>query len=989
MSSSNNSAAHDAVASRDEAAPALNQQEELACPLSPPKTHRDTSTASSPFMISAINDGEASALNVKKKGRFTVKTTAIEDEDTNYKAKETISPQVLAKQLRPRPKVLSPDEQDVDNRDSVRLNSLNKPIYATRRNSSDSYISDDSSSHEELSPDRKNSELEISPDINMTYSPEHHPQLVGRLLNQSTGKQFQIASVDATTAAQYYLSQFYDENPTQLNGGNHKPSSMRFDSGSSSLPTFFDDEQAQLNNLLSQGQLGFLPLPQRQRGISSEQKHSVRPPTLKMRCNSEPLFPSKSSGNLEVDNLNIANYSMEEDGNNWTSNSTSGVYSSDNSESIDEDLPAIMSTPLSLPEGEMIPSGRQVPVHIDSNTSTPTHAGGARHFYSNQQSAQKVAELQATAPLAHRPYLDYDEGSTPHHSTPNTNTPMSTGGYTDDDDRDHMYWRPNAASFPELRTDDLHPSRWAMLLYLSLLNLLSGWICFSIAPVASMLKGDIDAESLVSLFLIASAAATFCAPAVLSCLSLRRTVLLGAILLQVGLCVSCAASDFVEGLHAGFIIAGLGQPLNQITPVFVVTAWFPPNEHKAMLRIVSQSNHLGVLFSFLCGTFLVSSESDIIPYFQCIIFIASILFIAMVFHFEEAPPTPMPQTNTVFKEVEHPFLQQQLPGIPSEVAFEYTDTNDTNKSTGNNVSNSGNDSSSTAAHFGVYTEQLKEGAGHRTNFSYGSNNFSYGSIEPISPFPNLQGSFTPRGQHGQIEVLVPQQHVETPRNKKATFRDYQVWTLMTTYFSTEGSVRCSIAFVTAGIVANSLITFMSYLLGTSGSSKILVGAIGSVFQLFIMISPFIVDRWENPSHRHSLLSASLLAGVVALMMCMMTMGWESFAGLISSLLTVALIVGSVQALSLSHSQMSESSVLIILQLLSNFFSSMTIQLFRSLQAESIAESAPEFSLPFIFLIAMNMIAATSFFGSNRSSSSNVQQRRERYPFSLQRRTHTV
>ncbi len=985
MSSSNNSAAHDAAASGDETAPALQQQDEPACPPSPPKTHRDTSTASSPFVIPTADDGKASALKVKKKGRFTVKTTAIEGEDTNFtlpKAKETISPQVLA-ELRPRPKLLSPDEPntpDVDNYDSFGLNSL-----AARRPSIDSYISDDSSSNEELSPDRKSSELEISPDINMTYSPEHHPHLVGRLLNQSPGKQSQIPSIETVTAAQN-LSHFY-ERAAHLIGEDNKPNLMNFESGSSSLPTFLDDEPAQFNNLLSQGQLGFLPLPQRQRRISSAQTHSVRPPTLKMRCNSEPLFPLKPSGNLEANNIDIANnYSMEEDGNNWTANSTSGVYSSDNSESIDEDLPAIMSTPLSLPEGGMIASGRKVPVHIDSNTPTPTHAGGARYFYSNQQSAQKVAELQATAPLAHRPYLDYDEGLTPH-STSNTNTPISTGCYTDDDDRDHMYWRPNA-SFPDLMTDELHPSRWAMLLYLSLLNLLSGWICFSIAPVATMLKGDIDVESLVSLFLIASAAATFCAPASLSCLGLRHTVLLGAVLLQVGLCVCCVASDFVRGLHTGFIIAGLGQPLYQITPIFIVTAWFPPNEHKAMLRIVLQSNHLGVLFSFLCGTFLVSSESDIIPYFQCIILIASILFITMVFHFEEAPPTPIPQTNMVFKEVEQLFLQQQLPDVPSDIALEFTDTNDTNESIGNIASNYGNDSSSTTDHSKVYTEQLKEGAGHRTNFSYGSNNFSYGSIEPISPFPNLQGSFTPRGHHSQLEVLVPQQDSETPRNQKANFSDFQVWTLMKTYFSKEGSIRCSIAFVTSGVVANSLITFMSYLLGTSGSSKILVGSIGSAFQLFIMISPFIVDRWTNSSHRHSLLSASLLAEVVALMMCMMTMEWESFAGLISSLLAVALIVGSLQTLSSNSAgteQMSESSVLIIFQLLSNTFSSMAIQLFRLLQAESIAESAPEFSLPFIFLIAMNMIAATCFFGGNRSSS-NVQQQRERYPFLLQRKT---
>ena len=1015
--SNNNSTAHNAVASGDDAEPGV--------PLSPPKAHRDTSTASSPFVLStATDDGDSSPMKVKKKGRFTVKTAAVEGEDISpLKAKETIIPQVSAT-LQPRPNILSPDiphTPDVDNYDAFGLSLVAAPAgkpetLPPRRHSLlsmqsyDSYISDDSStsggldnySNEELSPDRKNSELEASPEINMEYSPHdspEHQQMVGRLLDQSPGKRFQVTFDESATAAQN-LSHSY-ENTVHLIGRHSKESLTNSESLSSSLggrgtPISYDNEQVQFNNLLPQDQFELLPLPNQQRRSSSVHISSVRAPTLKMRCNSEPLFsPSQSAGYLEANNMNTANHPMEGDRNNWTSYSSSGVYSSDNSESIDEDLPTRMSTPLSMPEGEMKPSGRNVPVHFDSNTSTPTHAGGARQFYSNQQSAQKVAEMQASAPLAHRPYLNFDErdihfteGLTPQ-STSNATTPISTGGYTEDDDRDHMYWRPNAASFPDLMTDDLHQSRWAMLLYLSMLNLLSGWICFSVAPVATMLEGDVGAESLVSLFLIASAVSTFCAPATLSFLGLRRTVLLGALLLLVGLYVCCASSGFVEGLQVGFIIAGLSQPLYQITPIFVVTAWFPPNEHTAMLRIVLQSNHLGILFSFLCGTFLVSSESDIVPYFQCIILIAMILFIAMVFHFEGAPPTPTPQTNMVFKEVENIFTQQ-LPDEPHDVALEFTDTNE---STGNSDSNYGNHNSVASDFSRVFTEKIKEGLGHRNNFSYGSNTFSYGSIEPSSPFPNLQGSFTPRQIDGQIQALVPQQVEVTPRNNETTIRNDQVLTLMMTYFSKEGSTRCSIAFVTSGVVANSLITFMSYFLGTSTSSKILVGAIGSAFQLFIMISPFIVDKWTDPTHRHSLLSASLLAGVVALMMCMIAMEWESFAGLISSLLVVAFIVGSSQTLSTGRgmeiSQMSENSVLIVFQLLSNTLTSMAIPLFRLLQAESIAESAPEFSLPFIFLIAMNMFAATCFFGGNRSSSSNIQQQKERYPFLLQRRTHSV
>lgn len=973
------------------------QQDEPARPISPPKTQRGTSTRSSPFLISTSNEGDRFPVNVKKKGRFTVKTTSTEVEDTNFtvpRAMEPISTQpsavkatVMAK-LWPRLSSDKPRNARVNNYDTIGLTHVavasveNQTLPDEPRRfsheslkSCDSYISDDSSSsdgldpysNDEISPIRHGADLETSPDINMTYSPEH-PHIAGRS---------QVASDETATAAQNISDLYVDA--VNLIGHNSKESMPNFGYRPSSLPTSLGNDQERFNidNLLSNDQFNFTPLTQLRRS-SSANKRSVRPPTLKMRCNSDPLFCSNSSGNAEGNNLNIANDSVESGGNEWASYSSSGAYSSDNSESIDEDLPARMSTPLSSPD---VPSGRKVPVHIDSNTPTPTHAGGARRFFSNQESAQKVAELQATVPLAHHPYLEYDEALTPQSSS-NTNTPVSTGTgcYTDEDDRDHMYWKSNAASFPDLTTDNLHPSRWAMLLYLSLLNLLSGWVCFSLAPVAKMLKGDVEEENLVSYFLIASAFATFCTPSTISCLGVRRTVLLGAILLIVGLNV-CCSSDLFEGLRVGFIIAGLSQPLYQTTPIFIVAAWFPPNEQETMLRAVLHSNHLGVLFSFLSGTFLVSSESDIITYFQCIMFIASILFIAVVFHFQEVPPTLIPQTHTSFKDAEHTIMHQHS-GEPDDGALEFQYTNDTN--TDESIGIISTDLSK------EYVEQLKGVAGHSKSISYGSNNFSYGSIEPSSPFPHLQGSFTSLGHHGELAAVVPQQDAETIHSEKTTIRNDQVWKIMKSYFSKEGSIRCSIAFVTSGVVVNSLITFMSYLLGTSGSNPILLAVVGSAFQFFIMISPIFVDKWTNPLHKHSLLSASLLAGVVALMMCMIAMEWESPAGLISSLLAVALIVGCSQTLSTGRgieiSQMSESSVLVVFQLLSNTFSSMTIPLFRLFQADAIAKSAPEFSLPFIFLIAMNMIAATCFFGGNRTSSSKLQRQSERYPFLLTTRT---
>lgn len=160
------------------------------------------------------------------------------------------------------------------------------------------------------------------------------------------------------------------------------------------------------------------------------------------------------------------------------------------------------------------------------------------------------------------------------------------------------------------------------------------------------------------------------------------------------------------------------------------------------------------------------------------------------------------------------------------------------------------------------------------------------------PFPNLQG-----GSFGRQGVSSEQHDAYTLRSHGTMICNNQVLVSMKAYFSKEGVTRCLIALFTSGVVGNSLITFMVYLVDASGSNEIQVGAIGCALRLFILISLFIVDKCSDPFKRPSLLSASHLAGTVVLVMCMIAMEWDSFAGLIASLLTVALIMGSSQTLS--------------------------------------------------------------------------------------------
>lgn len=194
----------------------------------------------------------------------------------------------------------------------------------------------------------------------------------------------------------------------------------------------------------------------------------------------------------------------------------------------------------------------------------------------------------APPPLANNP--NYPPGGSPSNNDPNANNPSS---------KQSKQSNPKKPPPPKEEEYKVYSTRWLMLLYMSLLNLLSDWTCYSVAPIALLTIqafGDVDPESLVTVFLTANAVASAAEPAILGRLGLRRTVLLGAMLLMAGSIVKSGGlivggggsrslgdleeeeADETWRLYVGFFLVGLSQPLYQCTPALLSASWFPENE---------------------------------------------------------------------------------------------------------------------------------------------------------------------------------------------------------------------------------------------------------------------------------------------------------------------------------------------------------------------------------------------------------------------------
>ena len=255
------------------------------------------------------------------------------------------------------------------------------------------------------------------------------------------------------------------------------------------------------------------------------------------------------------------------------------------------------------------------------------------------------------------------------------------GNKQDKNDRDIDY----SAMEPKV-----YPQRWVQLGYLSLLALLSDWICFSVAAAPDTFEATWghSAASLIDMFLFMNVASCFLVTDIVAKFGLQTAIQGAGVLMAVGcwfrsgfafLLPAAQAfgwDDIASSLIAntdnpaglvpyplvviGTLFVGAAQPFFQCTPPLLSAQWFASDERATSTAVALNFNQIGIATAFLVGGAMANSPTGLEQYFGLISVICTLLAVGTVLQFENLPPSP-PSSSELEKfikgEKEPPFLE--------------------------------------------------------------------------------------------------------------------------------------------------------------------------------------------------------------------------------------------------------------------------------------------------------------------------------------------
>lgn len=217
----------------------------------------------------------------------------------------------------------------------------------------------------------------------------------------------------------------------------------------------------------------------------------------------------------------------------------------------------------------------------------------------------------------------------------------------------------------------VYPQRWIQLAYLSILALMSDWICFSVAAAPDTYQNSFghSAASLIDMFLFTNVASCFLVTDVVDKVGLKTSIRGAAALmaagcwLRSGISFFGATADQVDLvpyplLVVGTLMVGAAQPFFQCTPPLLSAQWFASSERATSTAVALNFNQIGIATAFIVGGAMATTTSGLQHYFGLISVLCTIVLIGTLLQFENLPPTP-PSMSELDKlnQVEPPFME--------------------------------------------------------------------------------------------------------------------------------------------------------------------------------------------------------------------------------------------------------------------------------------------------------------------------------------------
>ena len=241
----------------------------------------------------------------------------------------------------------------------------------------------------------------------------------------------------------------------------------------------------------------------------------------------------------------------------------------------------------------------------------------------------------------------------------------------------------------------VYPQRWVQLGYLSMLALLSDWVCFSTAATPSTFEDAFQhsSASLIDMFLFTNVASCFLVTDIVAKIGLQRAIQGAALLMAVGCwfrsglgfvlpVLSAHAADLPDAiattvesmstsvsadglvpyplLLVGTLMVGAAQPFFQCTPPLLSAMWFASDERATSTAVALNFNQIGIATAFLVGGAMATTSSGMEDYFGLITVLASIVAAGSLLQFQDEPLIP-PSSSELEKkikgEIEPPFIE--------------------------------------------------------------------------------------------------------------------------------------------------------------------------------------------------------------------------------------------------------------------------------------------------------------------------------------------